>query len=89
MPNVSRGGEPILFFVNLVNPAKMDLNLFNISGEKIFEETSQGNAGVNTLNWGLSNQSGSPIASGLYIYVLTADDGVAPRTQRGKVVVIR
>lgn len=87
-PNISRGGEPIVFLVNLEKSENLDLKLFSLSGEKIFEQTLQGNAGVNMMNWGLNNQSGSLVASGLYIYLLEANDGTSVRTQSGKVVVI-
>ncbi|HJT24466.1 MAG TPA: 6-bladed beta-propeller, partial [bacterium] len=88
-PNISRGGTPIQFLLNLEKPARVTLVLFNLSGEKVFEESSQGAGGANTLTWNLQNRMGGEVSSGLYVYVLTADDGTSARTQRGKVVVIR
>jgi DNA-binding beta-propeller fold protein YncE len=87
-PNVSRNREPIKFLVNLEKPMKVDLKLFDISGEQVFEEFIQGNGGVNTLSWNLANGMGSQVASGLYIYVLEAEDGISTETQRGKVAVL-
>jgi sugar lactone lactonase YvrE len=87
-PNISRGREPIKFLVNLDKPEKMDFMLFSVSGEKIFEQVLQGNVGVNTVNWNLQNQLGGQVASGLYIYMIEANDGTLVKTQRGKVAVL-
>ena len=86
-PNVSRNGEPIKFLVNLDKPSQIRLSLFSITGESVFQESTMGNMGINTLSWGLQNQAGSPVASGLYIFQLQADDGRGKRSQTGKVAV--
>jgi len=88
VPNLSTNGTPIQFLVNLDKPMKLELMLFDLSGERVFEETSQGNAGLNPLSWRLVNEVGNQVASGLYIYILTADDGTSVKIQRGKVVVL-
>ncbi|GEM_PF-1731931 len=87
-PNVSRNEEPIKFYVNLDEAGKISMQLFSLSGEQIFEESFQGDRGVNSLSWNLENNSGGQVASGLYIYVLTTGDGASKRSQRGKVVVV-
>jgi hypothetical protein len=86
-PNVSRNGEPIKFLVSLDKPSQIRLSLFSITGENIFQESTMGNMGINTITWGLQNQMGSSVASGLYIFQLQADDGASRRSQTGKVVV--
>ncbi len=88
-PNVSRDGQPLQFVVELEKPASLVLKLFDVVGEKVFEESSRGNTGLNAISWRLENDGGDPVASGLYIYVLSADDGTTVRIQRGKVVVLR
>jgi hypothetical protein len=87
-PNISIDGKPIQFFVDLEKPVNLTLTLFSLSGEKVFEESVEGNSGLNTLTWNLENQLGSRVASGLYVYVLTADDETSVRTHEGKVVVL-
>ena len=87
-PNVSRDGQPIQFRVRLDEPAKIEVFLFNLTGEQVFEAESQGNAGLNTITWNLENLDNSQVASGLYIYVLKAEDGGSIKIQRGKVAVL-
>jgi hypothetical protein len=87
-PNLSKDGQPIRFLVNLRQASKIDLILFNIAGEKVYEEVVSGGSGQNNLNWDLKNQSGSQVASGLYIYVVASCDGSAAAIQRGKVLIL-
>ena len=63
--------------------------LFNLSGEKVYEISLEGKAGKNDLLWNLENQSGQRAASGLYVYVLTLNDGTTVQVQRGKVALLR
>ena len=84
MPNISRDGQPIQFRVNLSQAAPLRLDLYSLTGEKVAQLTAEGNPGVTTLTWDLTNPSGSSVASGLYIYVLRTGDSI----QSGKVVVI-
>ncbi|HTC20025.1 MAG TPA: T9SS type A sorting domain-containing protein, partial [bacterium] len=87
-PNVSKGGEPIKFLVNLNQPSTIDLVLFNVSGEKIFETSLQGNSGWNSLPWNLENRLGGQVASGLYFYRIEATGAAAVSTRMGKVAVL-
>ena len=87
-PNVSKSGEPIRFRVGLEHPAKVHLTLVNVAGERIYQDEFAGGVGENEYNWDLDNQSGSPVASGLYIYVIQVDDGNGVKTFKGKVAVI-
>ncbi len=88
-PNLSTGGEPIKFRVNLNSPARIQLKLFALTGEQVFSAQDEGNAGLNTLDWNLQNGDGQAVASGLYIYVLRANDGQSQETRMGKVVILR
>ncbi len=88
-PNVSRNGEPIHFLVNLQTPGQINLVLFDITGEIVWEGSVEGNSGRNSLAWNLENQSGVPVASGLYLYAVEANDGTSTITQRGKVAILR
>jgi sugar lactone lactonase YvrE len=87
-PNVSKDGEPIRFLVNLEHPAKVHLTLVNVMGERIFQDKFTGGAGENEYSWDLENQSGTQVASGLYIYTLNIDDGKGVKTFKGKVAVV-
>jgi hypothetical protein len=88
-PNISRDEEPIKFLVNLAQPAQIVLTLYSLSGEKVFNESAQGTAGLNSLVWDLTNNQNQPVASGLYIYVLQMVGGGKTENHLGKVVVIR
>ena len=88
-PNVSTGGEPIRFLVNLEQPAQVKLAMFALTGEQVYASTLSGGAGENTLLWDLENQAGSMVASGLYLYKVDINDGTASILKTGKVAVIR
>ena len=88
-PNVSRGGENIRLLLNLRNPAHVTLSVFTVTGERVFGHQQEGSQGPNTLTWDAKNTTGGRAASGLYLYVLTADDGVNRETRTGKIVIIK
>ena len=87
-PNVSHNGQPVQFRVNLEKPSEIQLSLFSVSGEKAFETSIQGNAGLNTISWNLSNSSASPVASGLYFYQVQAGSDGGQALKIGKVAVL-
>ena len=87
-PNVSRNGAPIQFLVNLAQSAKLNLSLYSVAGERVYQTTLQGAAGVNTIPWSLQNQANSLVAAGLYIYVLQVDDPSGITTRLGKLAVL-
>ncbi len=83
-PNISVSGEPVNFKVNLQQSAPIQINLYNILGERVYSANLSGNAGLNQVEWDLVNTSGSQVASGLYIYQVH----VGAVVYGGKVVVI-
>jgi len=88
-PNLSRDGEPIQFQISMGGPARMDLALFTLLGERVYQVSAEGHSGRNSLAWNLQNNAGSSVASGLYIYILRTDNGVDRSTKMGKVAVLR
>jgi len=86
-PNISRNGEPVKFMVNLGGSATIQLHLFSLTGEEVFSENIQGNAGLNTLLWLLRNKGQAPVASGLYVYTIQVNNGYEMLTKTGKVLV--
>ena len=51
------------------------MEIFNLLGQKIntiFD--GQAEAGLNSVNWDGTNNSGETVASGIYFYRLTADN---------------
>ncbi len=88
-PNISRNGTPIQFQVTLGQPAQIELSLFSLVGERLYQASLEGGAGLNNLLWRLQNQSGGLVASGLYFYRVQAGSGSGTATRTGKVAVLR
>jgi hypothetical protein len=88
-PNVSDGSQPIRLNFNLSRSAEVKLFIFTLTGELVYQTEVFGNQGVNTLIWEARNQAKQAVASGLYLYVLRANDGSAAQTVRGKIAIIR
>ncbi len=87
-PNLSRGGQPIVFTVDLTVPSPIMLNLYDMAGELVYTITLQGRAGANTIVWNLVNQSGQKVASGLYLYTIEIPQGYPLKAPVGKVVIL-
>jgi len=86
LPNISRGGESILFKVQSDQGSPVQLSLFSVMGEQVLQTSFAGDSGG--YLWKLGNQSGNPVASGLYIYVLRFKQGGQDAVYRGKISVL-
>ena len=75
-------GNPITFAQLSGNTT---IKIFTVSGHLIKTLGAQG-SGLGTLTWDLTNDSGSTVASGIYIYLVTNDQG---QKARGKLAVIK
>jgi hypothetical protein len=87
-PNLSTGGEPIRFEVSLGQSAFLDLILYTVSGELVYETRVQGRAGLNELIWNLQTRGNIPVASGLYVYAIRLEDSSGLNSRVGKVLVL-
>lgn len=87
-PNISRNGERVGFYIDLDRAATVHLVIFDIEGEVVFKGDYFGNPGRNSLTWNLQNQLSNPVASGLYLYAISAQEGPLVKTAKGKVVVL-
>jgi hypothetical protein len=87
-PNISNGGEPIHFQVKLGSSAVIELKLYAITGEQIYEASIQGTDGLNTLVWQLRNKMNESVASGLYVYNVSVTDGAVQTSSQGDVLVL-
>lgn len=102
-PNVFATGTPIYSYPNPVNdPASgmsfhfettralpMTLQVFNILGELIHEESFTTAAGPQSHPWDLTNRGGERLSSGVYIYRLKGEDSLGKMEIKKKFVVIR
>ncbi len=71
-PNVSTGGTPVRFTLNLTGPAQVQLSIYDLAGEIVYSASYPEPAGWTVLSWHLLNRSGGGVASGLYFYYLQA-----------------
>lgn len=88
-PNLSRGGQPIIFTVDLTAPSIITLDLYDLSGELVYTVSVQGQVGVNPITWNLENSNGESVASGLYLFYIHIAQGFPLKNPYGKVVVLR
>jgi sugar lactone lactonase YvrE len=88
-PNVSVGGKPVRFRVDLVRNAEVRLKLFTLTGETVYSTAAAGHAGMNELVWEVCTRAGQAVASGMYVYRLEADNGWITDHKTGKIVVRR
>lgn len=61
-----------------------NIKIFNVAGEMVYEKSVQGNS--NFYLWNARNNSGSKIASGVYIYYITSESG---QKIKGKIAIER
>lgn len=87
-PNPVRTG-PATFAFDLKLASTVDLDLYTLTGERIFHLTQPFGAGANTFNWNLVNDGGAKIATGVYLLRITANDGANTVRASRKVMVIR
>jgi hypothetical protein len=83
-PNVSRDNEPIQFQIHTEQAGPIQLEIYSLSGERVYAANIVGRQGENTLFWNLQNQAGSSVASGLYLYRVN----MAGQVHSGKIAVI-
>ncbi len=72
-----------IVFDNLTSNVK--IQIFNIAGNQVFETTKNDNN--QRYEWDLSNKSGKPVASGVYLYYIR--DNNTGETSKGKLAVIK
>ena len=88
IPNISTDGEPIRFQVELGQEARIELILYNVSGEKVYETKTTGTVGLNSLLWNLNNGTRADVASGLYLYAIEVSNRSFDYHKTGKVIVL-
>jgi hypothetical protein len=86
-PNPSRDGR-VSFLFSLAGPAAVTVQIFDITGTPVWGTTlapGETQAGRNKVSWKGTNQAGTRVASGLYLYRITAEG----RSVTKKVSIIR
>ena len=75
LPNPYYQDSGIIFFpVDLLSPQRIQLQIYNILGQKITEIIQDGTEGRNLVTWDIKNSAGIPIAGGIYLFRINAGD---------------
>lgn len=83
-PNPARDVTTFYYSLDRDYPSAT-LLVYTIAGKRVYEQQVPSTAGAHYVNWNLTNDSGQPLATGLYVFVLKAGD----RTATGKLLVAR
>ena len=86
-PNITDGQTVVHFAVGLPKPMTLTLAVYDVADEAIYAQAFSGNTGPNDIPWKPTNQNGLPLASGVYLYHLRADDGSTHYDKVGKILV--
>jgi hypothetical protein len=80
-PNPSREGK-VTFNFTLLSSAAVEIKIFDLTGDLVWARNlnaSETKAGVNRIPWDCTNQSGVSLASGVYLYRVTAESKVVTK----------
>jgi hypothetical protein len=89
-PNPFREGTNFVF--QLSNPADVKLEVYNVSGVKIWERSMYGEEGFNNVYWDGRDMAGDRPANGTYLYFLEVefrDSFHRKESVKGKMVLLR
>ncbi|MBE3582552.1 MAG: S8 family serine peptidase [Limnochordaceae bacterium] len=75
--------DSVTFYYTVTGPAT--LYVYSISGELVFQRDL--NPAANHYTWDLTDLSGRPLASGLYLFTVVTADGAASRV--GRLTIVR
>jgi len=91
-PNPAKKADNITIRFKLTKSADVTLRIYNVAGEMIYTERK--NNAVGKMNewfvWDCKNQSELPVASGVYIYIIEAENSDGQKVRRsGKIAVVK
>lgn len=88
-PNPARGGAPTAFQFRIIKDSNVTIEVLNMEGKRVFRRASSYTAGARSYNWDLTNDSGNPVGTGVYLLRITANDGSQSITTTKKIMVIK
>lgn len=88
-PNISKGGQSILFKAPSDPGTPIQLSITTVSSQAVFQTSFSKTGRSGGHVWRLQNQAGSPVADGTYVYVLRFKQQGQNVTAQGKVSVVR
>ncbi|MDR1322864.1 MAG: T9SS type A sorting domain-containing protein [Candidatus Margulisbacteria bacterium] len=89
-PNPAReqGEQMIRFSCILSKPADINIRIYTNQGHLVKELTHNGQTGFNAVPWNGKDRYDNQTANGMYLYVITFDDGDKKIIQRKKVGIL-
>jgi flagellar hook assembly protein FlgD len=88
-PNPAKGLNSVNFVYDISTPTAMKLEIFNLLGELIYkDEWTPTTIGQQFRTWNIVNDSNTKIATGVYLYRITAE-GISTSKKLKKVVVVQ
>jgi len=78
-------------YFNRQDGAQVRIEVFDLSGHKVFDSGEVLRTTANTFIWNLRNSAGQPLANGVYLYVISVRDfnGAVIRSEVKKLVILR
>ena len=87
-PNISRNFQPVKFYVQLNQPAQVEVEIYTQMGQKVTGTTFYGNSGMNNWLWDVQNASRHMVSSGLYVYTIQVMANGVTETKMGKIILL-
>jgi flagellar hook assembly protein FlgD len=87
-PNPAKNTDATIQYT-LATAATVDIEIFNILGEKIYTVSVSGSQGTNSQTWDLKNKSGGRVGSGLYLVRIKASGTGGAAEALKKLVVVQ
>ncbi|MBN1621833.1 MAG: T9SS type A sorting domain-containing protein [Endomicrobiales bacterium] len=88
-PNPAKGVNSMTFVYDMNSVTSMKLEIFNTLGELIYkDEWTSAGIGQENRSWNIVNDSNNKIATGVYLYRITAE-GVSSTKKLNKLVVVQ
>ncbi|GBR72685.1 hypothetical protein NO1_0183 [Candidatus Termititenax aidoneus] len=84
-PARSAGDQMVRFSCMLSKPADINIRIYTNQGHLIKELNQRGDTGFNAVSWDGKDNYNNQTANGMYLYVITIDDGEKKIIQRKKV----
>jgi hypothetical protein len=91
-PNPAKSADNVTIRFKLTKTSDVTLKIYNVAGEIIYAEPK--NNVIGKINewfvWDCKNQAGFHVASGVYIYVIEAENSAGQKARRiGKIAVVK
>ena len=88
VPNPAAGATDFTYILS--RPAKVVIRVFSVSGRLLrILEDAPGRAGYNQVRWDVRDADGHLLANGVYLYTVSADDGLKRVREKERLIVYR